>query len=218
LDTDLKDGGKRFPADSQIAETAATHPDCEVVNSVLGAYSRLKRWVEFRNSTLGDYSYVSSFSVVNATDIGRFCSIAHGCFIGLWEHNTFTTTHSFYLYETSGGFVKGYEPYDRDRIRTTIGHDVWIGANATVLKGVTIGSGAIVGAGSVVTRDVEPYAIVIGNPARLHRHRFGAEDRALLLKAQWWNLPRPVLQDMVDKRVWYSLEALKEYLSDHRLI
>ena len=121
------------------------------------------------------------------------------------------------MYETSGGFVKGYKNYEKDRIRTTIGNDVWISANVFVKKGVSIGSGAIIGAGSVVTKDVEPYSIMVGNPATLLRYRFDEEDREMLLKAQWWNFSRDILQDMVNKEVWYSIDALKEYLLEHDL-
>lgn len=203
---------------NEIADNAVILDGCEISGCTLEQYSRLKRLVEFRDSTLGAYSSISSHSVVVATDIGRFCSIAHGTFIGLWEHNAFTTTHSFYLYETSGGFVKGYKNYEKDKIRTLIGHDVWIGANAIVLKGVSIASGAIVGAGAVVTKDVDDYSIVAGNPARFLRYRFDEEDRDLLLKAQWWDFPRDVIQDMVNNEVWYSIDALKEYLIKNGLV
>jgi chloramphenicol O-acetyltransferase type B len=203
---------------NKIGENVIILDGCELSNSTFELYSRVKKYVEFRNSTLGAYSSLSSHAVINATDIGRFCSFAHGIYIGLWEHNTFTSTHSFYLYETSGGFIKGYKNYEKDNIRTNIGHDVWIGAGAFIRKGVTVGSGAIIGAGAVVTKDVEPYSIAVGNPAKLLKYRFEEEDRAMLMQAQWWNFSRDILQDMVDKEVWYSLDALKEYLIDNNLV
>lgn len=186
--------------------------DCEVLKSTLKGYSRLKKNVEFRSSTLGDYSYVSSFSVINACDIGKFCSIAHGTFIGLWEHNTHTTTHSFYLYESSGGLVEGFKDYDKDNIRTKIGNDVWVGANVTIKKGVTIGNGAIIGAGSVVTKDVDPYSIVVGVPAKLMKKRFRDEDIELLIKSKWWDYSRETLQEMIQNNVWDSIDELRHYL------
>jgi hypothetical protein len=72
--------------------------------------------------------------------------------------------------------------------RVTIGHGVWIGCHAVVLRGVTIGNGAVVGAGAVVTRDVEPYSIVVGNPARPVRHRFDSQTAALVEESRWWEL------------------------------
>ena len=190
---------------------------CDIANSKLSYYSRLKKYVEFKNSTLGDYSYVSSFSTVNATDIGKFCSIAHSTLIGLWEHNKWVTTHSFYLFESSGGFVEGYIPYEADSIRTTIGNDVWIGGNAVIMKGVIISDGVIIGASSVVTRDVPPYAIVIGNPARIIRYRFSQEDIDYLLKIGWWDYPRRKLQILVDHGAMQSVEKLKNVVNYYHL-
>ncbi|WP_133742251.1 CatB-related O-acetyltransferase [Actinorugispora endophytica] len=72
---------------------------------------------------------------------------------------------------------------------TVIGNDVWIGRESVVMPGVTVGDGAVIGAHSVVTKDVPPYAVVGGNPARLVRSRFTEEEVALLLESQWWNWP-----------------------------
>lgn len=79
-----------------------------------------------------------------------------------------------------------------------IGHDVWIGTNAIILSGVTIGTGAIVGAGSLVAKDVPPYAIVAGNPAKVLRFRFSDELIAKLLQSQWWCLPDTMLKQLED--------------------
>jgi len=196
---------------NQIVANAQVAQNCTVGKSRLDEYSRLKQFVEFRDSILGAYSSVSSFSVVAKTKIGKFCSIGHGSFIGLWEHNTYVTTHSFYLYETSGGFVKGYKNYDRDSEWTEIGNDVWVGANAVILKGVKIGDGAIIGGGSVVTKDVPPYAIVVGNPARVIRYRFSPEDIDFLLRLRWWDLERSRLQEMVDQKLWFDFAKFKDY-------
>lgn len=184
---------------------------CEVMDSKMGYYSRLKSLCHLRNSALGDYSIVSNAAYINATDIGKFNSIGYGNYIGLWEHNLYVTTHSFYLYEGSGGFVEGYQPYEKDKIRTKIGNDVWTGANAVILKGVSIGDGAVVGAGSIVTKDVPPYAIVTGNPAKILRYRFNEKDIAFLKKIKWWNFERELIQDMVNNKVWDSIDKLKEY-------
>lgn len=189
-------------------------PKAVVRHCTLHDYARLKDYAEISDSTLGEYSYIAQFSVVNQCEIGKFCSIGHGAYVGLWEHNLAVSTHSFYLYESSGGFVHGYRNYDRDSETTRLGNDVWVGANAVVLKGKTIGDGAIVGASSVVTKDVPPYAIVVGNPARILKYRFDAEQIAFLLRLKWWNLPRERIQEMVDKELFYSLEKLQAYARD----
>lgn len=203
---------------NRIDSTASITEGCEVQNSILSPFSRLKSYVELRDSDLGDYSYISSHSVINKTHIGKFSSIAHGTFIGLWEHNTYVTSHSFYLYETSGGFVNGYKNYDRDKEWTIIGNDVWIGANSVVLKGVQVGDGAIIGAGSVVTKDVPDYAIVAGNPAKLVKYRFEEKDRDFIKRTAWWNLERKRLQDMVNSDIWTDLEKFKKYCTDNKII
>ena len=181
-------------------------------NSILGDYARVKDYSEVRDCTIGDYSYVSQRTLINKTMVAKFASIANGCHIGLWEHNTAVTTHTFYLYETSGFFVKGYTSLDEDSIETRIGNDVWIGANSVILKGVTVHNGAIVGAGSVVTKDVPPYTVVAGNPAREIKKRYGQEDIEFLLATKWWDFSRERLQEMVDLGLFSSFERFKEYL------
>lgn len=207
----FKDEWKDHKYRNSLAETAIVSRDSEVKNSRMGEYSRLKPNTELRDSTLGDYSIVSSFSIINAADIGKFNSIGPGVFIGLWEHNMWVSTHGFYAFESCGEFVKGFKNLELDNVRVRVGSDVWIGANAVILKGVTIGDGAIIGGGSVITKDVEPYAIVVGNPQRLLRYRFNKEDIEFLLKMKWWNFERKEIQDMVDKGVWDSIEKFREH-------
>lgn len=188
-----------------------------VANSVLKDYTRLKDYSELINSELGDYSYLSQFSVVNKTIVGKFCSIAHGSYIGLWEHNREVTTHSFYLFESSGNFVNGYIDYELDKVLTYIGNDVWVGANSVILKGVRVGNGAIVGASAVVTKDIPPYAIAVGNPARIIKYRFDDDTIKFLQELEWWNLPREMIQEMVDKNVFFSMQHLKDFVSEKPL-
>jgi len=195
-----------------IKKTAVASEKSRVANSILKDYSRVKDYAEIVDSEIGKYSYVAQFSLVNKTVVGKFCSIAHGVYVGLWEHNMNVSTHSFYLYETSGNFVKGYKNYDKDAILTEIENDVWVGANSVILKGVTIHDGAIIGAGAVVTKDVPAYSIVVGNPARVIKYRFSKPDITFLLKSKWWNLPRGTIQDMVNKEVFCSIDKLKHYL------
>jgi len=200
-----------------VSEHVTVSPKAVVRQSRLLDYSRLKDYAEISDSTLGEYSYIAQFSIVNKTEIGKFCSIGHGAFIGLWEHDMAVSTHSFFLYETSGGFVKGYRNYEKDNVTTTIGADVWVGANAIILKGVTIGDGAIVGGGAVVTKDVPPYAITVGNPAKIVRYRFSPEEIEFLLRLRWWDLPREVIQKMVDQNLFRSIEKIKVFAMDNGL-
>ena len=186
----------------------------KVTNSHLKQYSRLKEYSELHNSTLGEYSYISQYSIVNKSEIGKFCSIAHGCYIGLWEHNTQVTTHSFYLYEHSGNFVKGYKNYNKDNIVTTLGSDVWVGANAVILKGINVGDGAIIGASAVVTKDVPPYAIVVGNPAKIIKYRYNRDDIIWLLKIKWWDFSREKIKEIIEQNGFLDFEIFKKLLKD----
>ena len=119
---------------------------------------------------------------------------------------------------TAANDFDGYTAYEKDAVRTKIGNDVWIGAGAVVLKGVEVGDGAVIGAGSVVTKNVEPYSIVAGNPGSLIRYRFSEDDIGFLLKAKWWNFPRGVLQEMVDKKLWDSVDKVRAYCEEKGLL
>ena len=118
--------------------------------------------------------------------IGSFCSIGDGVLIfGAADHHldrpsTFPFRARLWAPEAGNGEARTRGPVN-------IGHDVWIGSRAIILSGVSIGHGAVIGAGAVVARDVQPYAIVVGNPARLVRHRFAPEIVAALLEIAWWD-------------------------------
>lgn len=200
-----------------ICEKVVISETAKVDLSELKYYSRLKDYVEFRNSTLGEYSYISQFSIVNKTNIGKFCSIANGCYIGLWEHDTDVSTHSFFLYPHCGGFVDEYTDYKKDIIETNIGNDVWVGAGAIVMKGVNIGNGAIIGAGAVVTKDVQPYSIVVGTPAKFVKYRYNEEDIKWLEDTKWWNFDRDYLKEIIKAGGFNSFEKFKAIIKSKKL-
>lgn len=124
---------------------------------------------------VGYRSYANNSLLRNVT-IGRFCSIGRRCSIGAALHDV----AAFSTHPIAAG-----ADFERDPA-TTIGNDVWIGDNVVIVSGVTIGDGAVVGGGAVVTRDVAPYTIVAGIPARPLRQRFAEDEIAALLAAQWW--------------------------------
>jgi acetyltransferase-like isoleucine patch superfamily enzyme len=140
---------------------------------------------------VGDWSYgwpeVLAFGDTGLT-IGRFCSIARGVTIIVKaDHRTdWVTTYPF---PELWPEARGYLGHPSKKGDVVIGHDVWIGQNATILSGVRIGNGAVVAAASVVTADVPAYGIVAGNPARLLRTRFPPEQIAALDRIAWWDWP-----------------------------
>lgn len=141
------------------------------------------------NATLGRYTYIGSYTSVINAEIGAYCSIASGVKIGLFEHPTHTYVSTF------PGFHMHWPPTPhfkqpvcwQTNHRTFIGNDVWIGECAIVKAGVRIGNGAVIAAGAVVTKDVEPYAIVAGVPARVLRYRFDQEQVRKIEATEWWN-------------------------------
>jgi len=136
---------------------------------------------------LGDYLYISGpGSYVEAAKIGKYCSIARNVTIGVSDHNYSVVSSHPFLFDKSYKLNKN-PPLEKAKTRPIIGNDVWIGMGSFVLRGVNIGDGAIVAANSVVTKDVEPYSIVAGSPARHLKYRFSPSDVRNLLEIKWWD-------------------------------
>lgn len=154
--------------------------------------------MEFLASTdprisVGDFTYGNPRFMIwephERISIGRFCSVAEGVTIfGGGEHRLdWTSTYPMRIMLGEAGAYQDGHPHTKGP--TTIGHDVWLGFNAIVLSGVTIGHGAVIGAGAVVTGDVPAYAVVAGNPARRVRSRFSGDSVERLLQLAWWDWP-----------------------------
>ncbi len=140
---------------------------------------------------IGDYTFIHTNSRIEMVKkIGKYCSISHGVKLGLGPHpkDYFSTCPIFYsLYRQ-----KVSKPLFNEvqyAGLTIVEHDVLISANACILAGVTLSTGCIIGAGAVVTKNVPPYAIVVGVPAKIVGYRFDEETRKKLLQSEWWNLP-----------------------------
>ncbi|TAA44352.1 CatB-related O-acetyltransferase [Pseudoxanthomonas winnipegensis] len=130
-------------------------------------------------------------------EIGAFCSIADDVTIfGGGEHRSDWIT-TFPLRIAFGHALAERDGHPATRGPTRIGNDVWIGHGATIMSGVTIGDGAIIGARAVVSRDVDSYAVVVGNPARRVRSRFPADQVEALMRIQWWKWPIELIEEFV---------------------
>jgi acetyltransferase-like isoleucine patch superfamily enzyme len=139
---------------------------------------------------IGKYTYINDYCLIdrNVKSIGNFCSIAYHARIGLGSHPTdWVTTHPFPYQEKYKFRANSVNFGDEQNWETVIGNDVWIGANATILAGVKVGDGAIIGAHSLVTKDVKPYSVVVGSPARHVKYRFEEDVISRLQDSKWWN-------------------------------
>ena len=124
--------------------------------------------------------------------IGNYCTIGDNVYIGQGEHNYRQIALSGQLYD-----FNSYEKYtQKDCI---IDNDVWIGVGAIILRGVTIGDGAVIGANSVVTKDIPPYAIAVGSPAKVIKYRFSEEEIKKLLEVKWWEYDMEEARKIVAK-------------------
>ena len=151
---------------------------------------------------MGAYSYVRSNSrILHVREIGRYCSIGRDVTLGETPRN-----HPVDWVSTSLSVSHQYKP---ELQLTSIGHDVWIGHGAVVMAGIKVGHGAIIARNAVVTKDVEPYQIVGGNPAKPIRYRFDEQTRNALLQSQWWLYDRKRLCELDFSDCQRFLEQVK---------
>lgn len=154
-----------------------------------------RSWIGHRsnliNVTIGRYSYVGVNNSICNCNIGSFCSIGSYCAIGGGVHPLDKLSTSPVFYDRDNCFhIENFIASSHDCSKTpivTLGNDVWVGENCFIKAGITIGDGVIVGAHSVITKDIPPYAIVAGIPAKIIRYRFSEEKIKDLLEMQWWN-------------------------------
>lgn len=173
----------------------------EKVSTTLGKHTNVVAPYFLHHVVLDDYSYIARNCNATNVKIGKFCSIGPNfcCGLGLHPTNGISTAPMFYSKAKQNGVSLVKEVVYEEQKQTTIGNDVFIGANVTIIDGVTIGDGAVIGTGAVVVKDIPPYAVAGGVPAKVIKYRFDQDIIEKLLKLKWWNWSDEDLQKVADK-------------------
>jgi len=190
------------------------HSTAELKTCRLGQYVSIGERCVLREVSVGDFSYFERNAEGIYADIGKFCSIAANTRINALEHPIERITQHKISYRPNEYFrYQGVDSDFRERRRAKrvrVGHDVWIGHGAVIMPGVSVGNGAVIGANSVVTRDVAPYQIVAGGPAKIIRRRFSEPIAQRIERLQWWDWPLEQLFEAIPDMQNLSIEAFLE--------
>nr|WP_321486339.1 CatB-related O-acetyltransferase [uncultured Draconibacterium sp.] len=191
--------------------------NARLINVTLGKYNYFSRNSLIINSAISNYSYLGENTRINNATIGKFTCIGPDVLIGLGKHptDTFVSLHPVFFStakQVGESFVKE-QLFDERPKRVTIGHDVWIGARVIVNENIEIGTGAIIASNSVVTKDIEPYSIVAGIPARKVKMRFKPSHIEFLLKSRWWENTSDYY--MKNTEIFHNIDKFcDEYITD----
>ena len=155
-------------------------------NTVVNMYSNIDS-----QTSIGNYTYIGKNTSITKTTIGNYCSIADGVYIGQGEHDLSKISTSVQFYQNAFN--------ELTKNKCIIENDVWIGANVCIKRGVKISNGAVIGAGAVITKDVPPFAIVVGVPGKIIRFRFNEKKIKLIVNSNWWNYDKKNARKIIKK-------------------
>ena len=174
----------------RLSEAPTVHPTAELRDCRLGKWTEVGARTKMAETTLGDFSYVVDDGEIIYTTIGKFANIAARVRINPGNHPMERASLHHFMYR-SAAYEMGPDDdafFDwRRSFPVNIGHDTWIGHGVVIMPGVRVGTGAVIGSGAVVTKDVPDYAIVVGVPAKVLRHRHPEAVRESLRRIAWWD-------------------------------
>ncbi len=197
-------------------DNSVIHDGCTITNSTFDAFTEIGAGSRIANSHFGDYAYCDRFADIANASIGKFANIAAFTRIGATDHPLETASCHHFLYRSSDYWDDAADDAaffaHRSSRRAKIGADTWIGHGAMIKPEVTVGDGAVIAAGAVVTKDVVPYSIVAGTPAKVLRLRQPPDIAARLIALAWWDWPHEVLRERLeDLRSMTAVAFLEKY-------
>lgn len=177
-------------------------PTAKVKDTILGIWTAVGARTLIQETTFGDYSYASNDCDIIYSQIGKFCSLASHVRINPGNHPLWRAALHHFTYRSRSYHLHAQDDREffewRRSHPVVLGDDVWIGHGAILLPGVKVGTGAVVGAGAVVTKDVSPFTIVVGVPARTLRRRVSQKVERALMRICWWDWPHGKLAETLD--------------------
>jgi phosphonate metabolism protein (transferase hexapeptide repeat family) len=186
-----------------LSERPTIHPTARLHQCQIGSWTDIGPACTLVETTLDDYSYLAGDAQIIYSQIGKFCSIASHVRINPGNHpmQRVTQHHMTYRraeYDFGDTDDEAFFAWRRSQA-CVIGHDVWIGHGVVIMPGVSIGTGAVIGSAAVVTRDIAPYEIAVGVPARPIKKRFSDDVIEKLLRSAWWDWDRATLEARFDQ-------------------
>ena len=205
----------------ELSRSPLVHTPVQVTNVHLGPYTEVGEMSYLENVEMGAYSYCGPFCIFQNVRIGTFANIAAAVRIGPTSHPIERPTLHHFTYRRR---MYGFAPEDDEEFfdqRTlqvaTIGNDTWIGHGAIIMPSVSVGTGSVVGAGAVVTRDVPPYSVAVGTPARVIRRRFPPDVEAAMERIRWWEWSHEQIAERIEEFNLPVDEFVRRYDPEYRV-